>query len=77
MTFIGLLASTTIPDILRDGLSVPTERQGQTEMNRIARILRSNGWVRYQKKERGLRSWRYQKHTRNRQDAPAMAEPKF
>jgi predicted P-loop ATPase len=76
ITFIDPLASTTIPDILRDGLSVPTERLGQVEMNRVARILRANGWVRFQKRdEDGRRQWRYQKKESPR--LPALVETKF
>jgi predicted P-loop ATPase len=76
ITFIDPLASTTIPDILRDGLSVPTERLGQVEMNRVARILRANGWVRFQKRdEDGRRQWRYQKKESPR--LPALVQTKF
>jgi hypothetical protein len=75
MLFIGTLASTTVPDILTDGLNVPTERQGQVEANRVSRILRANGWERFQRGSGINRTWRY------RQAAPAarptMAETKF
>jgi predicted P-loop ATPase len=61
MEFIAPLHTTTVAAILLDGLTVPTERQGQTEQNRVSRILRANGWERFQERKEGARSWRYRK----------------
>jgi predicted P-loop ATPase len=62
MEFITPLHSTTISAILIDALFVQIDRQGQIETNRVSRILRANGWERYQVgagAERG--SWAYRK----------------
>jgi predicted P-loop ATPase len=48
MTFIAKMRSTTIANILLDALNMQTSRQSQVEQNRVARILRANGWERYQ-----------------------------
>jgi predicted P-loop ATPase len=48
MEFITPLRSTTIADILVDAVHVEIARQGQVEMNRVARILHANGWEKYQ-----------------------------
>ena len=61
MEFIAPLHTTTVSDILRDGLSLPTERHSQMEQNRISRILRANGWERFQERKESARSWRYRK----------------
>jgi predicted P-loop ATPase len=75
MSFIVTLASTTIPDILTDGLNVPTERQGQVEANRVARILRANGWERFQRGTGTNRSWRYRQA--DPATRPKMADVQF
>lgn len=48
-----------IPDVLSHGLMVETGRQGQPEMNRVARILTAAGWQRRQFWNGGNRAWRY------------------
>jgi predicted P-loop ATPase len=75
MLFIGTLASTTVPDILTDDLNVPTERQGQVEANRVSRILRANGWARFQRGSGVNRQWRYRQADPTTR--PTMAETKF
>lgn len=75
MQFIETLASTTVSDILIDALGVPVERHGQVEANRVARILRANGWERFQRGSGASRSWRYRK--KDAASRPVMAETKF
>jgi predicted P-loop ATPase len=48
MKYIALLPSITISEILVRALDMEISRQGQVEQNRVARILRANGWERYQ-----------------------------
>jgi predicted P-loop ATPase len=61
MAFIEPLHSTTVSAILIDALFVQIDRQGQVELNRVSRILRANGWERYQERAGTGRSWRYRK----------------
>jgi predicted P-loop ATPase len=72
MAFITPLHSTTVSAILVDALFVQIDRQGQVELNRVSRILRSNGWERYQVREGAGRSWRYRKI-----NGPVMADTVF
>jgi predicted P-loop ATPase len=46
-------------DELLEFIGVDIDRQGQPEMNRVARILKSKGWERYQEGSGKKRSWRY------------------
>jgi predicted P-loop ATPase len=75
MPFIETLASTTVSDILTDGLNVPIERHGQVEANRVARILRANGWERFQRGTGTNRRWRYRKA--DPATRPKMADVQF
>jgi predicted P-loop ATPase len=55
------LTSVTLHEVLTDAVSVPSERQGQAEQNRIVRILRSMGWEKYRARNSDVLSWRYRK----------------
>ena len=68
------MKSVTVHDLLRDVVFVPTERQGQIELNRVARILRSLGWERYQERSGGQRQWRYRRAAKA---APLVAKPGY
>jgi predicted P-loop ATPase len=75
MDFVDKLFTTTISAILIDALFVQIDRQGQVEQNRVSRILRANGWERFQVGSGGggLRgSWAYRKI-----NGPKMADTKF
>jgi predicted P-loop ATPase len=61
LQFVDLMASTTIPDILETCLCLPIDRHDQPAMNRVARILRANGWERFQKRDGEIRTWAYRK----------------
>jgi predicted P-loop ATPase len=52
------LRSTSVPAILF-ALNIPSERQDQANQNRVARILRLEGWQRFQTGPRTAREWRY------------------
>jgi predicted P-loop ATPase len=54
------LESVTVATILDEAICMRTDQQGQTEQNRVARILRAMGWERYQKRTGvNKRSWCY------------------
>jgi predicted P-loop ATPase len=69
--------SVTVHQILEQAVGMPIERRGQTEQNRVARILRSMGWERYQERSADGRTWRYRKKydTRAPNAAPDIGEP--
>lgn len=51
----------SVEKALRDGLAVDIHRCGQIEQNRVARILRSLGWLRVQRRTGDKRRWVYVK----------------
>ena len=50
-----LRAAETMPDLKRQ------DQWTQTDMNRVARFLRSRGWKRYKAGPREAREWRYRR----------------
>jgi predicted P-loop ATPase len=58
-TFVAQFQSVTVHDVLTEAVFVPTERQGQVEQNRIARILTSLGWEKHRARDGNARSNRY------------------
>jgi predicted P-loop ATPase len=54
-------ADTAIDEILRDVLHLEIGRWSQADMNRVARCLRSRGWLRTQARTGDKRAWRYRK----------------
>jgi predicted P-loop ATPase len=50
--------SLSVQEVLA-GLQVPTERLTKTDANRVARCLKSLGWIRRRPGTRASRSWRY------------------
>jgi predicted P-loop ATPase len=63
--------SVSIPSIL-ESLKIETGRQGQAEQNRVARVLRSLGYVKFRTSATGgRRQWRYRKTS----DAPSELTP--
>jgi predicted P-loop ATPase len=59
----------TIDEVLRIALDLPINRCGQTEMNRVSRVLRSFGLVRVQVRAGDKRVWKYR--------APVTARVRF
>lgn len=53
-----LITEVTVSGVLLDALKVEHARQGQSEMNRIARILTALGWKRV-RENTGKRRWKY------------------
>jgi predicted P-loop ATPase len=51
-------SDVSVAEVLTD-LLVPTERQTQTDANRVARCLKTLGWIRRRPGSRTSRSWRY------------------
>lgn len=50
----------TPAEVLEHALEIPPGRHGQTEANRVARVMQRLGWARRQKRSRqGRREWRY------------------
>jgi predicted P-loop ATPase len=60
--------SAAIPEIL-GRLGLTRERQDQGAANRVARILRFEGWSRHNEGPRGARQWRYRKPKEDNHDA--------
>jgi predicted P-loop ATPase len=61
--YLEYAKSVSMTELLRDAVFVPTERHGQAEWNRMARILKSMGWVRYQARNGNERTYRYRRST--------------
>jgi predicted P-loop ATPase len=60
-SFIDRRNEITIPEILQDALHLEKARWGQVEQNRIARCLRSLGWLRVQVRIGDKRRWKYRR----------------
>lgn len=69
---LQIRASVTVAEILTEQIGLPTERQGQAELNRVARILRSFGWERYRTRTGERLQWAYR---RTAKAAPQVVEP--
>jgi predicted P-loop ATPase len=54
-------SSVSIPEILDGALQKPIGTWTQVDKNRVGRILRANGWERFQAREGELRTWRFKK----------------
>ncbi len=50
--------NTSVPEVLSD-LGIEVGRWTHADSTRVAKILKANGYVRYQSKENGVRTWRY------------------
>jgi len=60
--FIVNRNEVSITEILQDGVHVEKSRWGQSEQNRIARCLKSFGWLRVQVRSGGdKREWKYRR----------------
>ena len=55
------VSETSVGVVLRAVIGLTTDKWTQTEQNRVARILRFNGWTRYQKRAGHKREWHYRK----------------
>jgi predicted P-loop ATPase len=51
--------SVSVGEILTKVLQIEKGRWSQQDQNRVARCLKSMGWVRYQERDGAKRSWRY------------------
>jgi hypothetical protein len=51
----------SVEEILRGPLDMKAERWTQVELNRVARVLRSLGYERYQTRRGDTRQWRYRR----------------
>jgi predicted P-loop ATPase len=61
LSVTGGCNTVTVHQILTQAINMPTERQGQTDQNRVARILRSVGWERYRERSADGLTWRYRR----------------
>ncbi|MBM7488137.1 putative P-loop ATPase [Bradyrhizobium sp. USDA 3686] len=59
--FVATRSAVTIPQILTEVFNLPAGQWEQREQNRVARCLKSLGFVRKQKRKRGDRIWFYQR----------------
>jgi predicted P-loop ATPase len=59
--YVSTEVEVTIEKVLRFGLQIEINRCGQPEMNRVARILKTLGYVRRQKGSGAFRRWIYSK----------------
>jgi predicted P-loop ATPase len=60
-SFIDRRNEVAITEILQDAVHLDKGRWGQAEQNRIARCLRSFGWVRLQVRTGDKREWKYRR----------------
>ena|SRR5947208_8820876 len=60
---IATRSEVSIDEILADVIKLERARWGQSEQNRVARCLRSQGFVRFQLRVGKKRAWRYRKET--------------
>jgi putative DNA primase/helicase len=58
---IATRSEVSIDEILTDVIKLERARWGQSEQNRVARCLRSQGFVRFQLRVGKKRAWRYRK----------------
>jgi predicted P-loop ATPase len=73
-SFIEPRTEIAIPEILQNALHLEKARWGQTEQNRIARCLRSFGWLRIQVRTGDKREWRYRRPVTSGGDADQERE---
>jgi predicted P-loop ATPase len=59
--YLATQPSSSVGEILKSALIIPAGEWAQGDMNRVARILRTIGWERYQHREEGRREWRYRR----------------
>lgn len=59
--YVATCSEVTVDLVLRDGIGLDASRWGQIEMNRVARSLRSIGWLRHQRRTGDKRSWVYRR----------------
>jgi predicted P-loop ATPase len=60
-SFIDTRTAVSVNEVLQDALHLEKARWGQAEQNRIARCLRSLGWVRSQVRTGDKREWKYRR----------------
>jgi len=54
-------ATTSVADIMKVALDLPSAQQNQFAQNRVAKILVSDGWSRKQRRVNKQRQWIYMK----------------
>jgi predicted P-loop ATPase len=62
-SYVSTQQNVSIEELLQLCLCLGTEKWGQVEQNRVARILKYSGWKRYQFRKGQARQWRYQRIT--------------
>jgi predicted P-loop ATPase len=60
-SYVATRTETSVTEILADVIRLPIDKQGQIEMNRVARCLKSNGWERFQVRVGDERAYRYRR----------------
>jgi predicted P-loop ATPase len=60
-SYLASINDVSIDEILVDVIHLDRSRWTQVEMNRVARCLRSIGWIRYQARTGDKRAWRYRR----------------
>jgi predicted P-loop ATPase len=73
VAYISQVGESSITEILQVELCVPIDRQDQVAMNRVSRILISNGYERYQKRDGDRRTWLYRKIEPEKSAQPKLA----
>ena len=64
MQWIGSRQEVTVTEVLQDCLHIEVGHWKQNDQNRVARVLRSNGWKKMQVRHGGARTWAYRRsHT--------------
>jgi predicted P-loop ATPase len=60
-SFVETRIAVTVTEVLQDALHLEKARWGQAEQTRIARCLRSLGWIRCQVRTGDGREWKYRR----------------
>ena len=59
--YLATRSEVSIDEILTSVIKLEHARWGQVEQNRVARYLKSYGWMRFQLRIEGKRAWRYKR----------------
>jgi predicted P-loop ATPase len=70
-------SDVTLAGVLRDALGIEAGHWKQTDQNRVARILRANGWYRKQLKSAGKPMWVYRNAHRNDKPVAIQTDKAF
>lgn len=70
LSYLAGYTETSVEEILRAAIGRPRDQWGQTEQNRVARVLKRSGWDRYQKRTGTERRWLYRRPTSQSEPGP-------